>query len=97
MFAEAIKLATEASELDSKSAKAFYRIHCGHKALGDLDKAKENLVKACGLEPNDRGMRAELKKLSEEKAHKENQWRLKMSGFYQSAKLRQLEADDARD
>jgi hypothetical protein len=47
MFAEAIKLATEASVLDSKSAKAFYRIHCGHKALGDLDKAKENLVKAC--------------------------------------------------
>ena len=97
MYAETIKHATEALKSDSKSAKAYYRLHCAHKSLGDLDKARVNLVKACEIEPNNRNMRSELKKLTEEKEQKEKQWRLKMSGFYQGTKLKQLEENDARD
>lgn len=57
MFSDAIKHAQETLKLDSKNAKAYYRLHCAYKSLKDLDKARANLVKACEIEPNDRNMR----------------------------------------
>lgn len=46
------------------------------------------------LEPNDRSMRNEHKKLCDEKGAKEKEWYSKMKGFYNGPKLQNIEEQD---
>lgn len=91
---DAIKCAKEALLIEKINPKAHYRIYLAYKSLNNLDKAEEHLKLAINCEPNDRGMRAELKKFSEEKSAKEKLWYSKMAGFYQGTKLSQIEDED---
>lgn len=84
---ETIKHAQEALTYEKSNPKAYYRLHLAYKVINDLDRAKENLEHAINLEPNDRNMRTEYKKLCAEKNSKEKEWYSKMSGFYNGDKL----------
>ncbi len=94
---EVIKHAQEALTYEKKNPKAYYRLHQAYKVMNDLDRAKENLLLAIELQPNDLGMRSEYKKLSDEKGAKEREWYSKMSGFYNGSKLGKIEVKDAED
>ena len=52
---------------------------------------------AIGLEPNDRNMRVEHKKLCAEKGSKEHEWYSKMSGFLNGKKLTKIEQKDQEE
>lgn len=59
-----------------------------------MDHAKESLVEAIKLEPNDKKMREDYKNLVQVKTEKENMWTGKMKGFYHNKKLAVIEAED---
>lgn len=93
---DTIKHANEALTYEKNNPKAYYRLYLAYKAINDLDRAKENLELAIKLEPQDKMMRAEHKKLSVEKNSKEKEWYSKMSGFYSSNKLAKIEETDEK-
>ena len=57
MYEDAIKMAKESLTYEKNNPKAYYRISQAYKELKDLDRAKENLLKAINLVPNDQKMR----------------------------------------
>jgi hypothetical protein len=71
--------------------KAHYRLYLAFKDLNELDKAKEHLESAISQQPSEKSMRTEHKKFCRDKQAKEREWYSKMSGFYGSSKLQQLE------
>ena len=97
MTSDAIKHAKEAVKLDPKNGKAHYRLALAHKQNNDLEPAKEHLKLAIELEPNDLLIRKEYKELDELKRKKEHEWYSKMSGFYDSAKLRKIEKAEEQE
>ena len=54
----------------------------------------KNIIK---LEPNDNNMKSALKALSQEKNAKEKEWYSKMSGFYNSDKLKKVVQKDEEE
>jgi tetratricopeptide (TPR) repeat protein len=97
MYQEAIKQAKEAITYVKANPKAYYRIFVAYRELNDLDRAKENLLEAIKLEPNDKVMREEYKALCSVKSEKEKMWNDKMKGFYNTKKLDVIEAKDEED
>ena len=91
---DAIKHAKEAVSLDPQSSKAHYRLSVAHKLNNDLDPAKEHLAEAVKLEPNNIQIRKEYQELVDLKNKKEKAWYSKMSGFYDSEKMRKIEQKD---
>ena len=63
MYSDAIKQAKEAITYVKTNPKAYYRIFVAYRELNDLDRAKENLLEAIKLEPNDKVMREEYRAL----------------------------------
>ena len=63
MYSDAIKQAKEAITYVKANPKAYYRIFVAYRELNDLDRAKENLLEAIKLEPNDKVMREEYRAL----------------------------------
>jgi tetratricopeptide (TPR) repeat protein len=91
---DAIKHAKDAVELDPENSKAHFRLAMAHKLNNDLDPAKEHLATAVKLEPGDRSLRKEYESLMELKSKKEKEWYSKMSGFFDSKKLKDIEKKD---
>ena len=94
---DTIKHALEAITYEKNNPKAYYRLFMAYRVINDLDRAKENLEMAIQLEPNDKNMRMEHKKLSAEKSSKEKEWYSKMSGFYGKDKLTKIESRDEEE
>ena len=55
----AIKHAKDAIVINDKNPKGYYRLFLAHKLNKDLDKAKEQIVQAIKLDPNNKVMRKE--------------------------------------
>ena len=55
------------------------------------------MLEAVKLEPHNEGMRAEYRELVALKTKKEKEWYTKMSGFYDSTKLKKIEEADRDD
>lgn len=68
-----------------------------YRQINDLDRAKENLLEAIKLEPNDKVMRGEYIALCSVKSEKEKIWNDKMKGFYNTEKLNVIQAKDEED
>ena len=94
---EAIKYAKFAIEIDPTSCKAHFRAYKAHRLNNDLDSAKINLREAVHAEPNNMEVRREYQELCDTKSKKEKEWYSKMSGFYNTDKMRKLEMSDAID
>jgi tetratricopeptide (TPR) repeat protein len=94
MYADSIKFAKEAIGYVKHNPKAHYRLYLAYKESNDLDRAKESLLEAIKLEPNDKRMREEYKKLIDTKSEKERMWNDKMKGFYNTKKLTDLETEE---
>ena len=94
---DAIKFANESLDYNKTNPKAFYRLASALKMNGDLDAAKENLVAAIKLDPNDKNLRTEYKQLSDLKQTKEQEWYSKMSGFLKSEKMAKIEQKDEEE
>lgn len=94
---DAVKKAKEAIELNPKEVKGFYRLGMAYKQNNDLDLAKQALMDAIKLEPNNELIRKEYKQLVALKSEKEKQWYSKMSGFLNSDKMKQIEKKDEED
>lgn len=91
---EAIKNCLEAIKLDPKSVKAFYRLSKAQVIANDYEGAKKSLVEAIKLDPGSKSLREEYDVLTDAKDAKEKEWYAKMSGFYNSSKLDQIEQKD---
>lgn len=68
-----------------------------YKETNDLDRAKENLLEAIKLEPNDKKMREDYKKLVDVKTEKERMWNDKMKGFYNTKKFEDIGVKDEEE
>lgn len=64
---------------------------------GEYDEALANLVEAIKLAPGDKNLREEHKKLMDIKQAKEIEWRSKMSGFYNSKRMSDIEQRDQEE
>lgn len=62
-----------------------------------MDSAKDSLRKALEIEPNNMQIRSEYKELCSAKSAKEREWDAKMSGFFDSAKMRKIEKVDEQE
>lgn len=91
---DAVKKAKEAIELNPNEVKAHYRLGMAYKLNNDLDLAKQSLMDAIKIEPNNELIRKEYKQLVALKSEKEKQWYSKMSGFLNSDKMKQIEKKD---
>ncbi|CAH1267646.1 PPID [Branchiostoma lanceolatum] len=83
-YEKAIEDCNAVLEVDSDNAKALYRRAQGHSGMGDEDKAIADLQKAQQLQPNDKAILAELKKIKakmEAYKKKEQQTYAKMFGM----------------
>ena len=94
---EAIKYAKFAIEIDPTSCKAQFRAYKAYRMNNDLDSAKTHLREAVNADPNNMEARREYKELCDTKSKKEKEWYSKMSGFFNSDKMRKLEVSDAVD
>jgi hypothetical protein len=56
-----------------------------------LDLAKQHIIEAIKLEPKNTQIRKEYDELINLKTKKEKEWYLKMSGFYNTDKLKKIE------
>lgn len=97
MYQDVIKMAKEAITYIKDNPKAYYRLSLAYKSINDLDRAKENLLMAIKLAPNDKKMREEYKDLCSTKSEKEKIWNDKMKGFYNTTKLDKIQAQDEED
>jgi tetratricopeptide (TPR) repeat protein len=97
MYADAIQKAKEAIGYVKNNPKAYYRLFIAYRETNDLDRAKENLMEAIKLEPNDKKMRAEYSSLCNVKSEKEKMWNDKMKGFYNTKKLDDIQAKDEEE
>ena len=68
-----------------------------YKELQDLDRAKEHMLAAVKLDPQNGPMRAEYAELVKMKTSKEREWFDKMSGFYGSDKHQKIEKNDEQE
>ena len=91
---DAIKHAKDAVDLDPENSKAHFRLSMAHKLNNDLDPAKDHLAEAIKFEPGNVSLRTEYKALIELKSKKEKEWYNKMSGFFDSDKLKKIEKKD---
>ena len=57
-----VKECGEVLKLDPNNAKAYYRRGCAHME-GDIDLSKADLEKAAELDPGNKGVKKELKRL----------------------------------
>lgn len=64
-YAEAVSVASKALANDAKSVKALFRRGVGRMHLNELDRAKEDLVAAGKLDPQNREVRRELETLKQ--------------------------------
>lgn len=94
---DAIKYGKEALEFSKINPKAFYRLAQALKANGEFDEALAHMVSAIKLSPGDKLLRTEYKSLMDIKQAKEIEWRSKMSGFYNSKKMADLEEQDEEE
>ena len=94
---EAIKCCKEAIEAKADNPKAFYRMGVAQKANGELEPAKESLLQAIKLAPNDLIIRAEYKSLMELMNQKHKEWYQKMNGFLHSDKMQEIEQRDQEE
>lgn len=93
----ALRFAREALALNDKSPKAHYRLAMAQKANGEFDLARESLLEAIKLAPNDLTMREEFRKLKDLKEAKHKEWYSKMSGFLKSEKMQQIEENEENE
>lgn len=94
---DALKFATESLEYSKTNPKAYYRLALAQKLNGEFDLAKESLVEAIKLAPNDKNLREEYAKLQDQKKAKEKEWFNKMSGFYHSEKMQKINEKDQEE
>lgn len=97
MYADCIKFSKEAISYVKNNPKAYYRMFLAYKETNDLDRAKENLLEAIKLEPNDKKMREDYKKLVDVKTEKERMWNDKMKGFYNTKKFEDIGVKDEEE
>lgn len=64
-FKDAIKFAKESLEFNKENPKAYYRYAMSLKGNGQLEEAKEQLVMAIKLQPSDKNLRDEYKKITD--------------------------------
>lgn len=95
--AQIIKHSMEAIKIDPQNAKGHYRLYQGYKLNNDFELAKQSLVTAIKLQPNDPVLREEHKHLKELKSEKEKQWYSKMNGFYNKTKLSEIDQQETKD
>lgn len=94
---EAIKCCKEAIEAKPDNPKAFYRMGVAQKANGELEPAKESLLQAIKLAPNDLIIRNEYKSLMEIMNQKHKEWYQKMNGFLHSDKLKEIDEKEKEE
>ena len=63
MYKDGIKAANEAILYVQDNPKAYYRIAIAYKEERDYDRSQENFIKAIQLNPNDKDLREEYRKL----------------------------------
>ena len=85
-LADVLKWSSEALKFDENNAKAHYRKYQALKDMYEHEKAKEELVIAIKLEPDNKSMRAEYDALVVLMSTKQREWYDKMQGFYKSDK-----------
>ncbi|KAG6494055.1 70 kDa peptidyl-prolyl isomerase-like [Zingiber officinale] len=64
-YKQAVKLCTKVLELDSRNVKALYRRAQAHINLCDLDLAEQDIKKALEIDPDNRDVKVEYKRLKE--------------------------------
>jgi len=73
MYKEGIKAANDSLIYIKDNPKAYYRIGVAYREEKDYERSQENFKKAIQLNPNDKNLREEYKKLLEIKSTKEKE------------------------
>jgi len=94
---EAVKAAKESLEFNKTNPKAYYRLAVAQKENGELEPAKESILKAVELAPSDKTIRDEYRALMELMNQKHKEWYQKMNGFLQSDRLKKIEERDQQE
>jgi FK506-binding protein 4/5 len=93
-YGEVVKLTTKVLELESTSIKALYRRVQAYIELLDLDYAETDIKKALDLDPNNKEVKLEYKRLKQKQAE-QNKKEAKLYGNM-FARLNKLEAAEKR-
>jgi tetratricopeptide (TPR) repeat protein len=91
---DAVKCCKEAIDVKQDNPKAYYRLAVSQKLNGELEPAKESILTALKLAPNDPAIRAEYSALMDLMNAKHKQWFKKMNGFLHSDKMKEIEKSD---
>lgn len=94
---EGVKFAKEALEYNKENPKAYFRLAIAQKNNGELEPAKESMLKAVALAPGDLTIRAEYKQLMDLMNVKHKEWYQKMNGFLHSDKMRVIDQRDEEE
>lgn len=94
---KAVKAAQNAVDADQTNFKAFYRLAQAYQDLHDFDQSSENFKKAISLQPQDRQLREEYKKMIDYKNAKIKEWNSKMFGFFDKANVQEQIKQDERE
>ncbi|KAJ3081647.1 Tetratricopeptide repeat protein 9A [Quaeritorhiza haematococci] len=79
----AVNACDQVLKLDDKNAKAYFRRGQAHFASNSLDKAESDFRKAAELEPNDRGIREELKKIKDKQKEYDLKQKQEWAGMFE--------------
>jgi histone-lysine N-methyltransferase SETD3 len=81
-FDSAVKSCDAALELEPKNVKALYRRGCALMGLDEWTEAKSNFRTALELDPNNKGIRTELRKLMEQMKLAKQAEKTKFAGMF---------------
>eukprot|EP00268_Persea_americana_P006182 TRINITY_DN12201_c0_g1_i7.p1 TRINITY_DN12201_c0_g1~~TRINITY_DN12201_c0_g1_i7.p1 ORF type:complete len:131 (+),score=41.21 TRINITY_DN12201_c0_g1_i7:146-538(+) len=87
-YDETSRLCTKVLDLDPYNVKALYRRSQSYLRASDFEKAEEDLKKALSIDPNNRDVKVEYKKLKEkQKEHDRNQAKMFGTMFSRMSQL----------
>lgn len=86
-YTEAVAVAGKALKNDPKSVKALFRRGVGRMHLNDLDRAKEDLLAAGKLEPQNREVRRELETLKQKMKDARNREKSVFGGLFNKVSM----------
>ncbi|KAJ3192802.1 Tetratricopeptide repeat protein 9A [Irineochytrium annulatum] len=83
---KAIACCAKVLDKNPDNAKALFRRGKSNLELGNLDKAEADLKKACKLQPNDTGIRAELARIAEKHKALDEKQKKELFGMFDKGK-----------
>ena len=84
-------------QLDPKSVKALYRKALVLKKKGEYDDAKEHVIRAIEVEPNNKVLRGLHSELNAKKRERAEKWKKEMGGFFYKERFRKMEVEEEED